>query len=136
MAKLTPYIISEDARAQAEFYTNALGGEILSVVTHGEHPDAQESAEDKVMHLSLVAAGITLFMTDCIFEPLNQGNGINLSLEFETEAEALEAFDKLAEGGNIKFPLQRQFWGALFGQLEDKYGVSWMISHESKANHS
>jgi len=28
----TPYIHSEDARAQAEFYIHALGGEIVSVL--------------------------------------------------------------------------------------------------------
>ena len=55
MAKLTPYIFSEDAKAQAEFYTQALGGEILSVQTHGEIPGTKEELKDKVMHLSLVA---------------------------------------------------------------------------------
>ncbi len=136
MAKLTPYIISEDARAQAAFYTQALGGEIQSVMTHGQLPNAQEAIKDKVMHLSLVAGGIQFFMTDCIMEPIDRGNGMNLSLEFATEAEAREAFDKLAEGGKVKYPLEPAFWGALFGQLEDKFGVLWMISSEAKANQS
>ncbi|MCK9906205.1 VOC family protein, partial [Frankia sp. Cpl3] len=129
-------IISEDARAQAEFYTHALGGEILSVMTHGQLPNAEEAIKDKVMHLSLVAGGINFFMTECVCEPISRGNGINLSLEFATEAEAREAFDKLAEGGNVKNPLEPAFWGALFGQIEDKYGVLWMISNESKASQS
>ncbi|MDF2958547.1 MAG: hypothetical protein K0S39_282 [Paenibacillus sp.] len=134
MAKLTPYIMSEDSRAQAEFYIRALGGEILSVMTHGQLPDAKESMKDKVMHLSLVAGGINFFMSDSVFGTISRGNGMNLSLEFETEAEAREAFDKLAEGGSIKYPLEPAFWGALFGQVEDKYGVLWMVSSESKAS--
>ncbi|TDF94042.1 VOC family protein [Paenibacillus piri] len=133
MAKLTPYIFSEDSRAQAEFYTQALGGEILSVMTHGQLPDASQNMKDKVMHLSLVAGGVTFYMTDFVFGQLVPGNGINLSLEFETEAEAREAFDKLADGGVVRHPFSPAFWGALFGQLEDKYGVSWMISYEPKA---
>lgn len=133
MAKLTPYIFSEDAKAQAEFYTQALGGEILSVMTYGQLPDAQEALKDKVLHLSLIAGGINIFMSDSVFESMSQGNGLNLCLEFATEAEAREAFDKLAEGGHVKDPLKPAFWGALFGVLEDKYGVMWMITNESKA---
>jgi len=128
MAKHTTYIMSEDAKAQAEFYTHALGGEILSVMTHGQLPGAKEELKDKVVHLSLMAGGINFLMSDSVFEPIIRGNAINLCLEYATEAEAREAFDKLAEGGNVKCPLEPAFWGALFGQIEDKYGVMWMIT--------
>jgi PhnB protein len=134
MAKLTPYLISDDARAQAEFYTRALGGEILSVMTHGDLPGASEALKDKVIHLSLIAAGIPIFMTDSDSGPVTRGNGLSLSLEFATEAEAHGAFDRLAAGGTVKFPLEKAFWGALFGQLEDKFGVLWMITNEVKQN--
>lgn len=133
MAKLTPYILSENARAQAEFYINALGGEILSFMTYGQLPDANEALKDKVVHLSLVAGGVTLFMSDAL-EPVRDGNSINLSLEFSTEDEAREAFAMLAEGGNVKYPLETAFWGALHGQVEDKFGVQWMITNEIKTN--
>ncbi|MGG4551259.1 VOC family protein [Paenibacillus humicus] len=133
MAKHTTYILSEDARSQAEFYTNALGGEVLSIMTYGQLPDSNDAIKDKVVHLSLVAGGVNLFMSDA-FEPIQCGNNINLSLEFATEDEAREAFAKLAEGGKVKYPLEPAFWGALHGQLEDKFGVLWMISNEAKQN--
>ena len=120
--------MSEDARAQAEFYTYALGGEILSVMTHGQLPEAKEELKDKVVNLSLIAGGINFLMSDSVFEPIIRGNAINLSLEFTTEAEARDAFDKLAEGGKVKCPLEPAFWGALYGHIEDKYGVMWMIT--------
>lgn len=128
MAKHTTYIMSEDARAQAEFYTHALGGEILSVMTHGQLPEAKEELKEKVVNLSLIAGGINFLMSDSVFESIIRGNAINLSLEFATEAEAREAFDKLADGGNVKCPLEPAFWGALFGQIEDKFGIMWMIT--------
>ena len=128
MAKQTTYIMSEDARAQAEFYTYALGGEILSVMTHGQLPEAKEELKDKVVNLSLMAGGINFLMSDSVFEPIIRGNAINLSLEFTTEAEARDAFNKLAEGGKVKCPLEPAFWGALYGHIEDKYGVMWMIT--------
>jgi PhnB protein len=39
----------------------------------------------------------------------------------------------MAAGGKITMPLQDQFWGATFGMLEDKFGVSWMFNHENSA---
>ncbi|MFD0677197.1 MULTISPECIES: hypothetical protein [unclassified Paenibacillus] len=78
MAKQTTYIMSEDARAQAEFYTYALGGEILSVMTHGQLPEAKEELKDKVVNLSLMAGGINFLMSDSVFEPIIRGNENNI----------------------------------------------------------
>jgi PhnB protein len=55
MAKYTTYILSENTKGQAEFYTKVLGGEILSVMTYGQLPDANEALKDKVIHLNLIA---------------------------------------------------------------------------------
>lgn len=132
MAKLTPYIISEDARAQAAFYIEALGGEVISLMTHGQLPDATEALKDKVMHMSLIAGGVPIYMTDNVFGTVEHGNSLHLSLEFKTEEETRAAFEKLAEGGQIRHPLSHEFWGSLFGQLEDKFGVAWMISSEAQ----
>ncbi|NGM83037.1 VOC family protein [Paenibacillus sp. 7124] len=132
MAKLTPYIFSEDAKSQAAFYTEALGGEILDVMTFADGPDPNPEYKDKVMHLSLKAAGIVFYMCDSMWA-FERGNGLALSLEFPAEAEAYAAFDKLAEGGKIMEPLKKQFWGAHFGQLEDKYGIIWQVMTEMAA---
>jgi len=130
MAKHTTYFISEDARAQAEFYIQALGGKINSVTTHGQLPDAKEELKDKVINLSFTAAGVNFYISDTDFEALRHGNAIHQSLEFAAESEAREAFANLSEGGKVTHPLTPAFWGALFGQLEDKYGISWMITTE------
>jgi PhnB protein len=135
MGNLTPYILSEDARAQAAFYKQSLGGDIVSVITHGQYPDAKEEIKDKVMHLVLVLAdGSTLYMTDS-FEPFSRGaGGISLSLAFETEADARSGYTKLAEGGSLKYPLEQQPWGMFYGELQDKYGIAWMITADAKAS--
>ncbi|BCG58442.1 VOC family protein [Paenibacillus sp. URB8-2] len=96
MAKLTPYIFSEDARSQASFYTEALGGEILGVMTFADGPGPNTEYKDKVMHLSFTAAGILFYMSDS-FKPIERGNGLALTLEFSAEEEAYAAFDKLAK---------------------------------------
>ncbi|WP_309568632.1 hypothetical protein [Paenibacillus sp. sptzw28] len=78
MAQLRPYIFSEDARSQAAFYADALGGEIVDVKTYGDAPHAEESMKDRVMHLVLQAAGQRFYMADS--GPVDRGNGMDLSL--------------------------------------------------------
>lgn len=133
MASLKPYIISEDARTQADFYVQSLGGEIVSVATHGELMGAQNEWKDKVMHMCLAVPGGNIFMADAV-EPVAQGTGIALTIEFDTEAEASEAFAKLAAGGQVKYPLEAQPFGVYLGELTDKYGIVWMITAASGAN--
>lgn len=132
MSKLVPYIFSEDARSQAEFYKDALGGEFLSVLTFGDVPGTPEDAKDKIMHLHMVAGGVTIFMSDHAGRQTRYGDGIALSLVLETAEEAHAAFDKLSAGGTVHDPLKEQFWGALFGALQDKYGVEWQVSTEQQ----
>ncbi|MCQ6561444.1 VOC family protein [Paenibacillus mendelii] len=127
MATLKPYLFSEDSRAQAEFYVGALGGEIQSVMTYGEAPEPKSVNKDKVMHLCLNAGGVNIFMSDS-FDPITRGNGMSLNLEFKSGSEGREAFNNLAAGGKVLYPLEPVFWGGMYGQLEDKFGVSWMIS--------
>ncbi|WP_040948805.1 VOC family protein [Gorillibacterium massiliense] len=131
MAKHYTYFLSEDAKAQAEFYVEALGGQIDSVQTHGELPGGKEEWKDKVIHLSVTVAGITFLMSDAVLEPETKGTFICQTLEFKTDEEAHKAFDNLAKGGQVLDSLKPAFWGALFGLLEDKFGVRWMITTEA-----
>jgi PhnB protein len=126
MAKLTPYIISEDSRAQAAFYISSLGGEVVSVMTHGQMGDASEANKDKVMHLCVAVAGINLFMSD--FDGHTHGNSISLNLEFASEGEGRDAYTKLSNGGKVQFPFGPAPWGGFFGQFVDKFSVPWMIT--------
>jgi PhnB protein len=131
MAKLYSYIYSEDARGQAEFYAKALGGEIESVRTFADAPQASDDIKDKVMHLVLKAAGLTFYMADNVMEPIRRGNGLDLTLEFASEEEARRAFEGLSQGGKVMMPFQRMFWGTMFGRAEDPYGVRWQVVTES-----
>jgi len=40
-------------------------------------------------------------------------------------------FAGLSQGGEIEMPMEDQFWGDYFGSFKDKYGVCWMINHNS-----
>lgn len=130
MANLYPYIFSDDARKQAEFYVKALKGEMLLVKTFAEMPQADERLKDKILHLRFQAAGHVFFMSDSVREPVKRGNGMDLTLEYSSEAEARAAFDGLAEGGKVLMPFAKQFWGSMSGMVEDPFGVRWQIATE------
>ncbi len=126
-AKLVPYVMSEDARTQAEFYKQALGGEIVFVKTLGEVPGTPEAAKDKVMHLVLAVAGEnTLFLSDS-FQSAEESRHICLSLTYDDVEEARSAYGKLGEQGKLQFPFERQPWGAYYGEVVDRFGVTWQI---------
>ncbi|WP_219834517.1 VOC family protein [Paenibacillus sp. R14(2021)] len=130
MPQLRPYIYSENAIVQAEFYVNALGGEIVSVQTFGDMPGGSQADKDRVMHLVAQAAGLTFYLADS--GSVHRGSGLDLTLEFETEAAAAQAFDKLAVGGEILMPFERMFWGSMFGRLTDRFGVRWQIAVQAE----
>ncbi|USG66127.1 VOC family protein [Brevibacillus ruminantium] len=127
-AQLNAYIHSEDARGQAAFYAEALGGEILSIMTYGQTPGTPEEIKDKVMHLVLsVAGGNILFLSDA-FEPSRGGQRfISLALSYKDEAFARQSFENLVREGTVKYPFELQPWGAYYGEVVDKFGVNWQI---------
>lgn len=133
MAKLTPYFYSEDAKVQAGFYVQALGGEIINQMTYGQAPGTDESMKDKIIHMVFKAAGVTFYIADTMHEPPGRSTSFDLNLEFKTDEEALQAFANLSEGGRVIMPLEKQFWGTLFGRLEDRFGIKWQISTEPTA---
>lgn len=53
-----------------------------------------------------------------------------LSLQAGSDAEAERLYAALADGGDISMPLQETFFASRFGQLRDRFGINWMISHE------
>jgi PhnB protein len=34
----------------------------------------------------------------------------------------------LTNGGTVRVPLAKQFWGDTFGAITDKYGIGWQVN--------
>lgn len=131
-AKLVPYLnFDGDCRAAMEFYRDVFGGE-LHVQTfgdaHGETPDA---IRDRVMHARLNAGAVDLMASDTHPEhspPYVAGNGVHLSLIGTDHDTLADRFAQLAAGGSIEMPLEKQFWGDVYGALTDRFGMHWMVN--------
>ena len=133
--ELTPYLNFEgNAEEVLNFYKDALDGEIVMVSRYKDAPmPFDEDWKDKIMHARLKFGKSLVMISDGPkdFKTTFNGN-IQLSIEVEDENKMEEVFNKLAAGGKVTMPLQKQFWGAKFGMLVDKFGTGWMLSREEK----
>ena len=128
-SRLNPYIsFADDARQAMEFYRGVFGGE-LTVSTFGEAGAAGGADGDKVMHAQLeTPAGYTLMASDTP-PGMDRTVGTNMSVSLSGDDDALRGyFGKLAEGGRITMPLEKQMWGDEFGMCVDPFGISWMVN--------
>jgi PhnB protein len=58
--------------------------------------------------------------------------GFSLSITAPDESEADRLFAALSEDGLVVMPLEKTFWTSKFGMVQDRFGVSWMVSIEHK----
>ena len=129
-SRLNPYISFDGtAREAMEAYQDTFGGE-LTVSTFGDFGEAPPGFEDKVMHSQLeTPSGFTLMGADTPpGMPFQPGTNIAVSLSGEDEGELRGYWDKLAGGGQVTVPLEKQMWGDVFGMVTDRFGVGWMVN--------
>ncbi len=128
-SRLNPYLsFANDARKAMEFYRGVFGGE-LTVSTFGEAGMGSGPDADKVMHAQLeTPTGYTLMASDSP-EGMPHSSGSQISVSLSGDDEALRGyFARLAEGGSVTMPLEKQMWGDEFGMLVDPFGIAWMVN--------
>ncbi|MEN9444342.1 MAG: hypothetical protein RIS47_1232 [Bacteroidota bacterium] len=133
MAQINPYFtFNGNAREAMEFYQQCLGGELV-VMPMSEAPMADTmppEVQNLVMHATLKSDDFVLMASDSFQGEVGFADSVNISLNFQS-AEAIETtFAKFAEGAKITMPLAKQFWGATFGSLTDKFGIPWMFNFD------
>lgn len=134
--KLIPYLNFEGNTEEVmNFYAKIFKGKIHDLGRFGDtNPNMPEEQKNRIMHGRLSFGENMLMFSDGMpGRPINHGDAISLSLGMTDEAHARSIFDQLAEGGTITMPMAKQFWGAIFGMVTDKYGTRWMINCEVSA---
>ena len=98
----------------------------------GANEETRHMADDgkRLMHSHLTINGGALLLNDD-FPEFRGGTqaaapaGTTLHLQVP-DADAV--WDKaVAAGATVKMPLENQFWGDRYGQLEDPFGFAWSI---------
>lgn len=132
--KIDPYLFFDGRCEEAiEFYKTALGATVEFLMRNSESPEPPPpgtlppGSENKIMHASVHIGGALVMMSDGMCSGNTSFKGFSLSLDCPDADSAREAFAALAQGGQIHVPLGKTFWAPLFGMVNDRFGVGWMV---------
>jgi len=139
MASINPYLNFAGKTEEAfNFYKSVFGGEFTMLQRFGDNPESCENVPEAdrnlIMHVSLpIGKGSMLMASDApesMGFKLVEGSNVYICLSPDSEEEATKLFEGLSQGGAIHLPLQKMFWGALYGDLTDKFGIKWMVNYQ------
>lgn len=130
--QLDPYLFFKgNAREALDFYKSVFGGDVeISEYTEKMVEAMPEDAKievGKIMHGLLSGGAIRLMCSDSI-NASPEPKKIELALSGEDEAILHGIFNKLADGGKIRMPLEKAPWGDVFGMVTDKFNIEWMVN--------
>ena len=117
---LTPYLSVDGARKAIDFYVQAFGAI--------EREAIPNDAGDRLMHAQVDVNGTPLFLSDFFPDygyPPVAPQAFNLHLHVD---DAQQWWDRAVGAGcTVTSPLKEEFWGDIYGQLKDPFGVTWAI---------
>lgn len=132
--RLEPYLCFYGKTIEAlDFYATALGGTYVAF-RFDESPageGVEEAWKHKIIHATFTGDGFAFMASDGRpgSKPASAGEtAISLSLGTDDLEEGKRVFAALAEGGKVTVPFGEVPWGGTFGMVDDRYGLSWMVS--------
>lgn len=132
--KIYPYLIFEgNCREAMNFYKKCLGG-ALQIMRVAETPLAVQFPSEYgelTVHSRLSTVDFVLMASDNLQRSTDTGSKLNLFVDLNTEADLHRLFASLSEGGTVQMPPHQTFWGALFTEFTDQFGVHWRLNFVS-----
>ena len=130
-AKVQPYLFFDGRCEEAlDFYKRVLGAKVEMLMRFKEAPDqsmVRAGSENKVMHSTVKIGDTTVMASDGHCNGKPSFEGFSLSVDAASDAEAKRIFTALAEGGQVRMPMDKTFFASSFGMCADKFGVGWMV---------
>lgn len=118
---LSPYLFfTGKCREAMEFYKSVFGGEL--------ELNMREDAPEMVFHAHLTGGVAEILGSDGTRKEPYETCFITLAFGGSDAEKLTEIFNLLAAGGKVEHELKKQFWGATFGMVTDKFGVDWMVN--------
>jgi PhnB protein len=119
-----------EARAALEFYRSVSGGELV-IMTYRDAGGAEDPAEaDQVVWGQVRSEGGFHVMAYDVpaSRPWSRGDDpFFVSLRGSSEEEVGQLWDGLADGATVIAPLAPSRWSPLYGMLQDRFGVTWVL---------
>jgi len=130
--RLTTYVNFAGRCAEAfRYYEEHLGATIGVMMTHEQGPEPSRLPPEwakAVLHGRLRIGDVELMAADIPnAEPMRSAY---LTLSADSDADAERLYAALGHQGKLFMPLQETFFASRFGQLQDQFGINWMILRE------
>jgi PhnB protein len=133
MNAINPYIgFNGRCREAMIFYQECLGGELhLQEVAGSPMEQMCQDTKDQIFHSSLTVNGAQVLMGSDMIDQngYTKGNNIALAMSCKSEEEIHSLFSILSKEGKVLHALEEAFWGAIFGSVEDQFGIRWMLNY-------
>ncbi|WP_149094862.1 VOC family protein [Paenibacillus terrae] len=138
--RLIPYITMDGNTKEAiEFYEEALDAQLLFIQTFGEMPENPDfpipaEVKERVGHATLKVGETELMFSDTFpGSPFNSGNQVSICITTDSVEQAQKMFDALQQGGRVGMPLQETHFSPAYGNVTDKFGVTFQMFTEARS---
>ena len=133
---VVPYLYFDGQCEEAVvFYQGILGGKVSEIMRYKDQsePDLPAFLRDRILHVELEVDGQFFYFSDTMGDndPII-GNNVQVNLNLDNEDSIRKVYAEMSDGATIKMPLQDTFWGAIYGALTDKFGVSWSFNYQKE----
>ncbi len=135
--RIIPYInFTGNAEEAMNFYKEVFGGKTEINRWSEMPPNPEMSVSDdwrnKVMHGTLsIRENVVIYLSDSWEEGKGAfNNNVFLHVEFDSEEELRKAYEVLSAGGTVNMPVDKTFWGSVYGDLIDKFGIGWGLEYQ------
>ena len=119
-----------DARTALEFYRDVFGGELTTITYADAHAVTNRDEAEQVMWGQVRSAdGFQIMAYDVPSHTAYEPGTIPVFVSVRgTDTDEISAYwEKLAQGSTVTVPLAASSWAPLYGMLEDRFGVTWVL---------
>ncbi|KJS84438.1 MAG: hypothetical protein JM58_10815 [Peptococcaceae bacterium BICA1-8] len=129
---ITPFInFSGRCNEAIAFYEKVFNGQDKRIMRFIDAPPNPDYPIPEYMKEYVLHAEMTISDTKISFSDTQQGvvpgNMISLAVNFPSEDEVKDTFNKLKEDGEVLMELSPQFFSPMYGWVKDKFGIGWQI---------
>jgi PhnB protein len=131
--KLIPYFNMEgNAREAIQFYEQAIGAEVLTIITYGDMPEMPNTFTDDlknlVAHAKLRVGESELMFSDApTGSSIPKGKQVTICITTNNVEKSKRFFEELRKDGQVNMPFEETPFSPGFGDVTDKFGVSFQI---------
>ena len=131
---LIPFLeMNGSANEAIDFYVNALDAKVVYTLRFGDMPENPESPlppeKKNLINYAILNIGESeLQLTDHFTgSSYQKGTQVTIVVQTNDKDKAIQYFEALKEGGQVNDPLQASFFSPAYGNVTDKFGVTFRI---------